>query len=165
MAAERYHREHESASDRRQRIQRYEAGRRQDHELMLQMIDAFNFQLIGSQRVNGHDCWALRATPRPGYQPPDRDTKVLTGMRGTLWIDKRDFQWVKVEAQVFRPVSFILSLASVTPGTSFELEQAPVTPQLWLPYHFRQTVKATILWFHRRTIHDERYKQYKQQTD
>jgi len=37
----------------------------------------------------------LKATPRPGYEPPNNEAKVLTGMEGKLWIDEKTFQWVK----------------------------------------------------------------------
>lgn len=48
-------------------------------------------------------------------------------MRGTLWIEKSTFQWVRVEAEVFRPVSIEGFLAQVQPGTRFLLDQAPVS--------------------------------------
>jgi hypothetical protein len=34
--------------------------------------------------------------------PKSRETKVLTGMQGTMWIDTKTYQWVKVTASVFR---------------------------------------------------------------
>jgi hypothetical protein len=43
-------------------------------------------------------------------------------MEGTLWIDKKTFQWVKVEATVIRPVSIAGFLAQVQTGRRFELE-------------------------------------------
>ena len=47
-------------------------------------------------------------------------------MEGTLWIDRDTFQWVKVEAQVTRPVKIVGFLAEVEPGTHFELEKKPI---------------------------------------
>jgi hypothetical protein len=59
--------------------------------------------LLGEQKLGPYDVYVLRATPRPGYHPPNRDTQVLTGMQGMLWIDRNTCQWVKVEAWVVHP--------------------------------------------------------------
>jgi hypothetical protein len=152
----------ESASERAQRIAKYAAERRQDHELMSEMIKGFQYRLAGEATMNGHRCYVVQATPKPGYVPPNRDTKVLTGMRGTLWIDEQQFQWVKVHAEVFRPVAFGLFIAHVQPGTEFTLENEPVAPGLWLPSHFSTQVRATILsvWS-RNSNDDERYSNYR----
>ena len=151
----------ETPAARRKRIEVYERGRRQDHDLMREMIDAFRFKLIGKEMMDGHECFRVEATPRPGYVPQSRDTKVLTGMRGTLWIDSAEYQWVKVTASVFRPVAFGLFIAHVEPGTEFTLEQTPVNGKLWLPSHFRNQVKATILLFWgRNSIDDKTYTDY-----
>ncbi|HLY20412.1 MAG TPA: hypothetical protein VKR61_24465 [Bryobacteraceae bacterium] len=83
-------------------------------------------------------------------------------MRGKMWIDEQQYQWVKVQAEVFRPVTFGLFVAQVEPGTEFALEQKPVAPNLWLPSHFSMQVKARVLryWSHN-SADDETYWDYK----
>jgi hypothetical protein len=66
------------------------------------------------------------------------------GNEGRLWIDTHGYHWVKVEAEVIHPVNFGLFIAKVRLGTRFELEQAQVEPNLWLPEHFVETVNARI---------------------
>jgi hypothetical protein len=87
----------------------------------------------------------LEATPRPGYQPPNQRARVLTGMRGKLWVARDGYHWVKVQAEVVQPVYFEGFLARVGPGTRFELEKAPVANGVWLPKRFSMTVDARIL--------------------
>jgi len=140
-------RKHESASDRQAHIEQYERGRRQDHELMQQMMEAFDFKLLGEETVNGRKCYVLDGIPRPDYKPISRDTEVLKGMRGRLWVDEEEFQWVKVHAEVFRPVAFGLFIAQVEPGTEFTLEEGPVGEGIWEPISFGQEVKAQVLFF------------------
>src|SRR5689334_13533929 len=111
------------------------------------MEDALDFQLAGEETVHGYDCCVLDATPKRGYQSNDRETKVLTGMRGRLWVDKNQYQWVKVKAEVIKPVSLFGFFAKVGPGTRFQLEQAPVTNNLWLPSHFSMRVNASAFGF------------------
>jgi len=93
---------------------------------MQQLTEAFDFTLAGEERMGNHRVYVLDATPRAGYKPPNTETEVLTGMQGKLWIDKKTYQWVKVEAEVIHPVSIAGFLAKVEPGTRFELEKMPV---------------------------------------
>ncbi len=134
------------SAHRQSEVAEYLRERSQDHELMTEMVRAFNYKLMGEETVNGRRCYVLKATPRPGYRPPNRDTKVLTGMRGTMWVDTQDYQWVKVKAEVFRPVAFGLFIAQVQPGTEFELEESPVSGNLWMPSRFLTRVNAKILY-------------------
>jgi hypothetical protein len=111
------------------------------------MNAAFNYTLVSETRVDGRDVYQLAASPKPGYVPRDRDARVLPGMKGMLWVDKDTFQWVKVEADVTKPVNFYGFLAKVRPGTRFELEQEPVAAGLWMPKHFSTRVYALALGF------------------
>jgi len=138
-------RKRESPQQRAARIAQYEKDRRRDHLMMEQLTQAFNFTLEGEQKLGANDVYVLRATPRPGYIPPNRDTRVLTGMNGTLWIDRQTYQWVKVEAHVIHPVAIEGFLARVEPGTQFELEKAPVANGVWLPKHFAMKAHAKVL--------------------
>jgi hypothetical protein len=135
----------ESAEQRSRRIAKYEADRRRDHVMLEQLTTAFNFTLQGEQQLGPYSVYVLKATPRPGYRPPNRDSRVLPGMEGTLWIDKASFQWVKVEAHVIRSVEIEGFVAKVEPGTRFELETIPVEGDIWLPKHYMMTANAKLL--------------------
>jgi hypothetical protein len=108
-------RQHESADQRSRRIAKYQAERKRDHALIRQMISAFDYRLVGRHTLNGFRVYVLKATPRRGYKPIDRDSEVLTSMEGTMWIDQKTFQWVKVEAHVIHPVRIESFLAEVEP--------------------------------------------------
>jgi hypothetical protein len=135
----------ESPSDRQKRIADYEKERKRDHEMMQQLTKAFNFTYVGQENVRGFQVWSLKAKPRPGYHPPNIETEVLPGMQGQLWIDQKSYQWVKVTAQVVRPVSIVGFLARVEPGTRFELEMSPVEGDIWQISHFSMQSKAKVL--------------------
>jgi hypothetical protein len=138
-------RKNETPGERSKRIGRYRQERNQDNAMMLEMADAFNFRPAGEESIGGRPAYVFDASPKPGYVPKNRDAKVLTGMKGRLWVDKRTFQWAKVQAEVITPVSFYGFLAKVEPGTSFLLEQAPVAAGLWFPIRFREQVNAKAL--------------------
>ncbi len=135
----------ESQEERAARIAKYEKERKRDRLLMDQMARAFNFKLERREKLGNFDMYVLSAAPRPGYQPPTMEAKVLTGMQGKLWIDTRTYQWVKVEAEVLHPVSIAGFLARVEPGTRFELEKMPVGDGIWLAKHFVMRSKAKVL--------------------
>ena len=161
LRAEILRRGRESERERHKRIAKYLKERNQDHAMIREMVDAFDFRPAGEANLEGHDCWVFDAEPKPGYQPKTRETKVLSGMKGKLWIDKGQYQWVRVEAEVTRPVS-MYAIARVGPGTRFFLEQAPVAGNLWLPTHFSVSVKASALGFiNEDSSDDETYRQYK----
>lgn len=160
LADETNRRSSESAAARQKRVAQYLRERRQDHALMGEMVKGFEFKLAGEDTVNGRRCFVLDATPKAGYNPPTRETRVLTGMRGTMWIDMQAYQWVKVHAEVFRPVAFGLFIARVKPGTQFTLEQKPMRGNLWLPSHFSMAVNARVLLWSRHSTDDETYSDY-----
>jgi hypothetical protein len=152
----------ESPGQRQKRIAKYEKDRRRDHLMMDQLTQAFEFKLIGSRIFEGRDTYVLRAIPRKGYKPPNMETQVLPAMRGELWIDKKTFQWVKVTAQVIRPVNIEGFLAQVQPGTRFELEKMPVDPGIWLAKHCSMRSSAKVLFmFNRLDQEDTTFSDYR----
>lgn len=154
-------RKHESPDRRRKRIDAFQKGRERDHLLLQQLSRAFNFSLTGESKLGPYDVYVLQATPRPGYQPPNMDAQVLTGTKGCLWIDKQTSQWVKVEADVIRPVTIGGFVARVEPGTHFELENMPVQNGLWFPKHFSMHSHSKIFFlFAHHTYTDETYSNY-----
>lgn len=155
-------RQGESEHERAKRVEKYLKERRQDRALLNGMMEAFDFSLAGQETLDGRDCWILDANTKPGYQPTSRETKVLAGMHGRLWIDKATGHWVKVQAEVFQTVSLYGFFAKVRPGTRFLLEQEPVAGSLWLPKHLSTHVNASAFGFlNEDFIDDETFSNYK----
>ena len=152
----------ESNSQRRHRIARYQADRKRETELITEMTKAFTFTMAGTGKLDGHDVYLLNAEPRKGYRPPNSEARVLTGMRGKLWVERNSLQWVKVEVEVVHPVSIGGFLARVEPGTRFELEQVPVSGDIWLPSHFAVKSRSKVVFlFNHQTDEDDTYFDYR----
>jgi hypothetical protein len=152
----------ESKNAKSARIQKYQKERAEEHLLMNEMVKAFRFKLSGEESVGGHACYVLDASPNPDYKPPVEKARVLTGMKGRLWIEKGSYHWAKVHAQVFEPVEFGLFVAKVRPGTQFELIQSPIADGPWLPSHFSESVNASVLGVYNiRNRSDEYYSDYR----
>lgn len=165
LKAEIARREQQSPGARSARIQKYQKERAEEHLLMNEMAKAFTFKLSGEESIGGHACYVLDAAPNPDYRPPVAKAKVLTGMKGRLWIEKDSYHWAKVHAQVFEPVEFGLFVAKVRPGTQFELVQSPVADGTWLPSHFSESVDARVLGIYSiRSRSDEYYSDYQRES-
>jgi hypothetical protein len=155
-------RQHESPGQRAKRVAQYQKERRRDRELLEQLTAAMDFTFAGTELVDSHPVDVFEATPRRGYVPTSMETQVLTAMKGKLWIDQSSFRWVKIQAEVVRPVSIIGFLARVQPGTTFALEESPIVGDMWLPRHFAMQSLAKIAFFFDKSSQaDETYFSYK----
>jgi len=139
-------RSHETTMQALRRSEQYSKAREQNGVLLLEFTKAFDFTLMGEEMTNGRATYVLYAMPRPGYEPPNRTAKILTGMRGRLWIDKESSYLIKGEAEVLRSVSIFGFLARVLPGTRMELEMIPVTESVWLVSRFAVDMQLSIFW-------------------
>jgi hypothetical protein len=152
----------ESKSQKRRRIAKYEADRKRQAELITELTKAFAFTLAGTDKLGGRDVYLLNAEPRKGYRPPNSEARVLTGMRGKLWIERNSFQWVKVEAEVVHPVHIGGFIARVETGTRLELEKIPVSRDIWLPSHLAVKSRSKVVFFfNHQTDEDDTYFNYR----
>src|SRR5260370_5600756 len=70
---------------------------------------------------------------------------MFSKVQGKVWVDKLDFGWVSVDANVKAPFSMGLFLARVQPGTHIAFEQTHVAEGIWLPKHIEIKAEAKIL--------------------
>jgi len=164
FAQEQARRRAESPRDRANRLRAYSQQRDRDRVLFTQMSDAFDFSLLGRDTVDGHEAYVVEATPRRGYKPPDAHAEALTGMRGQGWIDVQTCNWIKLSAEVVRPVSIAGVFARVEPGTSLELDQTPVDDDIWMLKHFEIQSRVRIFLFDRHGHEEETYSGYRKLT-
>ena len=113
--------------------------------LLAEVPHAFDFQLVGEQVIDGRAAWILQATPHPGYQARGKYGRMFSKVAGKLWVDKRDFGWIKVDGYVIEPFSMGLFLARVLRGSHITMEQAHVDEGLWMPAHIEVRAAAKIL--------------------
>lgn len=122
-------RKRESAADKA----KIEKQRKEQRKFLDEVPEEFNFQLLGVENVSGKPAWIISADPKPGYQPKDRRAKMIAKMRGKVWIDQSEYQWVKIEAEAVGALSFGLGMVKINPGASLRFEQTRVNDEVWLP--------------------------------
>jgi hypothetical protein len=140
-------RKNESDEDRRKRLEKEEKGREEDRKFVLEIADAFNFRLIGSEVLDGHDTWVLEGEPRPGYEPKQRGAKILSKFKGRVWIDKAEAQWVKLDITAIDTISVGIVLARIHKGTHAVIEMTRVNDEVWLPKHVQFHFDARVALF------------------
>ena len=102
-------RQYETPAQRQQRVGAYSRERRNDNALLDQMIQAI-FTSWAKRRWTGGGASFSKAH-QPGLPSRQPKHKSPQGHGGKMWIDEQQYQWVKVEAEVFRPVAFGLFIA------------------------------------------------------
>jgi hypothetical protein len=152
----------ESESDRRKRQEKEEKEREDDRKFVLEIADAFDFRLVGSETIDRHDCWVLAAEPHPGYQPKHRDAKLLSKFHGRVWIDKEEGQWVKLDITALDTLTFGLFLARIHKGARVEVDLTEVNREVWLPKHvqFRVDARVALLKNYREDV-EQTFRDYK----
>ncbi|HVR26090.1 MAG TPA: hypothetical protein VMU26_22555 [Candidatus Polarisedimenticolia bacterium] len=135
-------RKDESENDRRKRGEKEQKGREEDRKFVLEVADAYNFKLVGTELVGGREAWVIDGEPRPGFVPHMKQSKFLTKFRGRVWIDKSDFQLAKMDVECLDTISWGLFMARIHKGSRFMLEQTRVNEEVWLPREL--TVKVDV---------------------
>src|ERR1700687_2835390 len=87
---------HETPAEQTARLRKDQENR----SFLRDVLQAFDFQLIGEELIDGRPAYVLQATAHPGYQAQGKYGKMLPKLGGQLWIDKQDFGWIKVDGQV-----------------------------------------------------------------
>jgi hypothetical protein len=118
---------------------------REDKSFLRDVLEAFDFHLIGEEVVDGRPAYAIQATPHPGYQAHGKYGKMFSKVEGKLWVDMQDFGWIKVDGQVTQPFSMGLFVARVQPGSHIILEQTCVGDAVWVPKRLEVRAGARIL--------------------
>jgi hypothetical protein len=126
-------REQETPEQRARREADFEKQREKDREFLREVPALFDFQLLGEEKIDGHEVWVISATPKPDARPKSGDAKQLLKVRAKVWIDKTEYQWVRLEAETTATISFGLFIARLAPGAKLEFEQIRVNDQVWLP--------------------------------
>ena len=121
-------------------------GKSQENRSLLRdMLEGFDFRLIGEEVLGNRPTYVLKATPHPGYHARGKYGKIFSKVEGKLWIDKSDFGWIKVEGQVTQPFSMGLFVARVQRGSHITLEQTNVGNAVWMPQRLEVRASAKIL--------------------
>ena len=154
-----------SAAERKAQTEKARTRRAKRREEMQHILEAFDFQLQGDADVNGRPAWEIHATPRRDYKGPN--AFFFRNVEGTLWIDKKDYQWVKMEADTLDTISIGWFLARIGKGTRITFENVRINGEIWAPKHLSLRASARVALFRKLNAdQDQTYSDYRKfQTD
>jgi hypothetical protein len=134
----------ETAEQRSKRLADYDRKRERQQAVIREVLDAFDFRLVGEEQLEGRPAFVIEGTPHPGYKARSRIAGYFPKLKGRLWIDRQDYHWVKVEAEVIDTISYGAVLLRLAKGTRLEAEQTLVNGEVWLPKMLRAYASARI---------------------
>jgi hypothetical protein len=76
---------HETPEERAARLRKGQ----ENSSSIREVPEAFDFQGIGEEVVNGRPAYVLQATPHPGYYARGKYGKMLSKVEGKLWSTRR----------------------------------------------------------------------------
>ncbi|HVJ04398.1 MAG TPA: hypothetical protein VM578_01865 [Candidatus Saccharimonadales bacterium] len=116
----------------RKRRERQEDDQR-TNKMLASMPDAFDFQQLDStQSVSGHKLTRIHFVAHPGFNPPNRESMVFTGMQGEMLLDETAGRLAKIDGTLFKDVTFGWGvLGKLYKGGRFIVEQSEITPGHW----------------------------------
>jgi hypothetical protein len=127
---------------------------------LLDIPKAFDFTLLGEPTVNGRPAWQIKAEPRRDYH--GRNAGILRNLRGTIWIDKKDLAWVRVEAESLDTISVGFFIARVAKGSAILLETQRINDEVWAISHISMKASARVALVKKFNIEEEMtYSDYK----
>lgn len=146
--AERYAREltQVSAADRAKAARQADQDRRERAVLVDDVFVVYAVDMVGRERIEGHDTIAFTLTPRPQAKPRTRDGRMMKSFRGRAWVSETDFELARLDVEAIETVSIGLGLlARVHKGTSLSFTRRKVNGEAWLPARVQYEVSARFL--------------------
>ena len=134
----------ETPAERSARQSAFEKQRTKFRRAIREIPEAFILRLAGEEIVNSRPAWVIEATPRPGYQPVDRYSKLLTQVKGKLWVDQSDYHWTRVDAELLDTVTFGWILVRIHGGSRVSLTQVRVNDEVWVPQRMSYRVSLRL---------------------
>lgn len=139
-------------------LRRKQKQENEDAERTLRIVkalpDAFLYEYDGQEQSRpglgkaGDQLVRLRFHPNPSYVPPSHVEQVLAGMEGYLLIDRGELRLAKIDARLFRDVSFGWGiLGHLDKGGTFVVTQSDVGDGGWELTEMGLNLTGKILFF------------------
>src|SRR5215469_5626247 len=148
-------RKNESEEKRAKREAKQKKEREEERAFLRDVSNAYDFRIAGQEPVDGRPAWILEAMPRKDFHPTQPHADILPKLKGRIWIDKKEYYWVKAEAEAIDTISFGWFLARVHKGSRFSFEQTRLNDEVWLLRRFYINASARLMLFKNMGIEQE----------
>jgi hypothetical protein len=119
--------------------------RKEQQEFRDQIAQAFDFRLVAEELVSGKPCYRIHAEPRRDFRAKG-DAKVLSKLKGDIWVDKTSFHWAKVDLESVESITGLGGLIRLSKGTRVVTNRTYVNGEVWFPetVDVKATAKALL---------------------
>jgi hypothetical protein len=148
-------RKNESDHDRQKRLAKEKKEREEERAFLRDIVNAYDFRTVGEEAVDGRDTWVIEAAPRKDFHPTQPHADILPKIKGKIWIDQQEYNWVKAEAETIDTISFGLFVARIHKGSQFRFDQVRLNNEVWLMRRFYLNGSARLLLFKNEAIEQE----------
>ena len=137
--------------------QKHRKSQQEDEQRVRKMLaampDAFLYQYDGAQQSPAGTLVRLRFEPNPGFKPPDRETQIYRGMRGTMLIEPHDRRLAELNGELFQTVNFGWGIfGHLDPGGHFIVKQSRFSPSRWDTTEMTLKFTGRVLFFKKLNI-------------
>lgn len=131
-----------------------------ERRIIKEFSEVYNFSFAGQDVIDGEPAWIVSADPIATYQPHSMEARLLKCLQGKIWITKRDYRWVKIDAEAISDFGFGLFLVKLHKGMHIYMEQTRVNNEVWLPKLVKGNMDARIAWHTARVNFETTYSNY-----
>ncbi len=115
-----------------------EKRRNKENEAIDEIFRLYDIRIVRREPLEGRDAILVTFTPRPGLQTTTRPGRIVKKFSGRAWIDEKDRQLVRAEAELNDDLSFGFGiLAKLKKGARAQLQRRKVNDEIWLPAEAR----------------------------
>ena len=148
-------RRNESPADRQKRLEQLKKDREESRGYLRDFLNAYNFQLAGEEQIDGVDTWVIDASPRQEFRATQPHADFLNKLKGRLWIEKKGYHWIRVDAEAADTISIGLVVARIHPGSRARFERVLVNNEVWMPRRFYFNASARIVLVKNAAVEEE----------
>ncbi len=113
-----------------------------------EVANRFSYEVVGEDTILGRPAYVVRFQARPELAAHGIEEKVIARITGKLWVDKEEFEVVRIDSGITKPLRFALGIVGVLHELRFSVERCRLENGQWassglhLRLHFRQLFKT-----------------------
>jgi hypothetical protein len=109
-----------------------EQDARRTEKMFGELPKAFLYVYDGIEAGATGEIIRLKFSPNPNYEPPSHEMAVYKGMSGQLWLEVTHCRLARIQATLFREVTFGWGvLGHLDKGGHFDVQQSKIGPDRW----------------------------------
>jgi len=140
-------RKNENEKEREKRLAKDKQRREEARAFLREIANAYDFTLLGEEKIEEAETYVIGATPRKDFHPTQPHGEVLSKVKGKLWIEKKNYNWVKAEAESIDTISFGLFILRIHKGAQLSFQQLHLNDEVWLMQRFHVSGGARVALF------------------